>query len=111
MEYIEDTQYFDDYALPDVLPPDPRFFFPDYEGNESVAGLGDKSNHDSSHTVHVDIQEYQFQSTNVNHPKDKLRKIKTYVCYTNILDDFSNIFEKEGSTLCIWNRSEKERTK
>ena len=33
MEYIEDTQYSDDYALPKVLPPSAGFFFSDYEGN------------------------------------------------------------------------------
>ena len=55
MEDIEDTQYFDEYALPDVSPPNSGKKISDYEGNESVAEGGDKSNNDSSHTVHVDI--------------------------------------------------------
>ena len=79
MEDIEDTQYFDDYALPGVVPPDAGKKIYDYEGNESVAEGGDKSNNDSSHTVHVDIPEYQVQKTNVNCPKDKLRKRKTFL--------------------------------
>ena len=54
MEDLEDTQYFDDYALPDVSPPGAGKIS-DYEVNESVAEGGDKSNNDSSHTVHVDI--------------------------------------------------------
>ena len=55
MEYLEDTQYFDEYALPDVTPPDFEKKFSDYEGNESVAEGGDTPNNDSYHTVHVDI--------------------------------------------------------
>ena len=54
MGYIEDTQYFDEYDIFDVPPPDAGKIS-DYEGNESVAEGGDKSNNDSSHTVHVDI--------------------------------------------------------
>ena len=33
MEYLEDTEYSDEYALPDVLPPDSGKKFSDYEGN------------------------------------------------------------------------------
>ena len=55
MEDLEDTQDFDDYALPDVSPPDAGKFFSDYEGNESVAEGGDNSNIYSSHTLHFDI--------------------------------------------------------
>ena len=53
MEDLEDTQDIDKYALFDVLPP--AYEKSDYEGNESVAGGGDRSNNDSSHTVYVDI--------------------------------------------------------
>ena len=55
MEDLEDTQYFYEYNLPDVFPPDSGKNFSDYGVNESVAEGGDKSNNDSSHTVHVDI--------------------------------------------------------
>ena len=55
MEYLEDTQYFDEYALPDVLSPDDGKHLSDYEGGESVAEGRYKPNNDSSHTVHVDI--------------------------------------------------------
>ena len=55
MEDLEDTQYFDDYALPDVSPTDAGKHFSDYEGKRPVAELGDKSNNYSYHTVHVDI--------------------------------------------------------
>ena len=34
---LEDTQYFDEYALPVSTPPDDIKHFYDYEGNESVA--------------------------------------------------------------------------
>ena len=33
MEDLEDTQYFDEYDLPDVFPPDAGIFFSGYEGN------------------------------------------------------------------------------
>ena len=55
MEDLEDTKDFDEYALFDVFLPDASKNFSDYEGNEYVAEGGDKSNKDSSHTVHVDI--------------------------------------------------------
>ena len=55
MEDLEDAQYFDEYALPDVSPPDAGNCFSDHESNKSVAGGGEKSNNDSSHTVRVDI--------------------------------------------------------
>ena len=54
-EYLEYNQYFDEYALPDVTLPDADKIFSDYEGNEYVAEGGDKSNNDSSRTVHLDI--------------------------------------------------------
>ena len=44
MEDLEDTQYFYEYALPDVFTPDVGNFIYGYEGNEYVAGGGDKSN-------------------------------------------------------------------
>ena len=55
-------------------------FFSDDEGNESVAEVGDKSNDDLSHTVHVEIPEYQYQRMNVNNLKDNLSKIKKVIC-------------------------------
>ena len=55
MENLEDTQEFDEYALPYAPPPDAGIFFSDYKGNESVAERRDKSNNYSSHTAHVDI--------------------------------------------------------
>ena len=38
-----------------MFPSDAGKFFSDYKGNEYVAEGWDKSNNDSSHTVHVDI--------------------------------------------------------
>ena len=43
VEDLEDTQYFYEYALPDVYSWFWRFLY-GYEGNEYVAGGGDKSN-------------------------------------------------------------------
>ena len=43
MDDLEDTQLFYEYALPDILPPILEKMY-GYEGNESVAGGGDKSN-------------------------------------------------------------------
>ena len=74
MEDLEDTQYFDEYALPDVPPPNSGKTISDYDGNESFAEGVDKSNNDSSHTVNVDIPLYQVQKMNVNHLKYKLSK-------------------------------------
>ena len=53
MKYLESTQYFYEYNLPDVYPPDAGKYFSGYEGNEYVTEGGDKSNNNSSHTVHV----------------------------------------------------------
>ena len=53
---LEETQYFDEYALPDSTPPFFQEKFSDYEGNESVAEGGDKLNNDSSPTVYVEIK-------------------------------------------------------
>ena len=55
MEDLEDTQYFNEYALPDIFTPDAGNFFSDYEVNESVAEGGGNSYDNSYHTVHVDI--------------------------------------------------------
>ena len=74
-------------------------FFSDYEGNESVAEGWGKSNNDSSHTVHVEIPEYQYQRMNVNHLKDKLRKIKTSVWYKKIIDERLLTYLKEKAPL------------
>ena len=49
MEDFENTQDFEEYALPDVSPSDAGKLFSDYEGNEYGAEGGDKSNNDSSH--------------------------------------------------------------
>ena len=49
MKDLENTQDFYEYALPDVSPPDSGKLFSYYEGSESVAEGGDKSNNDSSH--------------------------------------------------------------
>ena len=69
MEDIEDTQYFDENALPVVAPldSDKRYFID--EGNESVAERGEKSNSDLPPPVHVYITEYQVQKINVNQIK------------------------------------------
>ena len=80
MEDPEDTQYFYKYARPDVFLPGAGKIFSDYGGNEYVAEGGEKSNNDSSHTVHVDIPLYKFQRMNINQLKDKLMKRKTSVC-------------------------------
>ena len=84
MEYLEDNQYFDDYARLDVSPPDyvKKYY---YEGNESVVEVGDKSNNYLSHTMYVNIPSYQVQNMNYNQLKDKLGKIKAYVWSKNIL--------------------------
>ena len=42
-EDLEDTQHFYEYSIPDVLPLILEKFY-GYEGNESVAEGGDKSN-------------------------------------------------------------------
>ena len=42
MEDIEDTQLFDEYALPDAPPPDAGQHVSDYERNGSVIGVGDR---------------------------------------------------------------------
>ena len=49
MKDLEDTQDFYEYALPYASLPDSGKLFSDYEGNESVAEGGDKSNNDSYH--------------------------------------------------------------
>ena len=54
MEDIEDTQYFYEYALSDVYSTDVGKVFSEYEGNESVAEVGDKPHNDLSRTVHVE---------------------------------------------------------
>ena len=59
----------------------------DYEGNEYVSEVGDNSNNDLSHTVHVDILEYQFQKMNINHLKDNFRKRQKLCMVQNILDE------------------------
>ena len=86
MEYLEDTQDFYEYALPDVFFPGSGKHLSDCEGNEYVAEGCYKSNNDWSSTLHVEIPSYQAQKMNVNHLKDKLSKIKTSVWYKNILD-------------------------
>ena len=43
MEDIEDTQYSDEYALPDVAPLDAGENYSNGEGNEYVAEVWDKS--------------------------------------------------------------------
>ena len=44
MKYLEDTQDFYEYGLPDIFTPDYGKCFYGYEGNESVAGREEKSN-------------------------------------------------------------------
>ena len=41
MEDLEDAQDFDEYALPDVFPPDAGNVFSDHESNKYVAGGGE----------------------------------------------------------------------
>ena len=55
---LEDTQYFDEDALPDVVPLDTGDFFSNDKGNESFTEGGDKLNNNSSPIVHVDNREY-----------------------------------------------------
>ena len=55
MEDLKDTQDLDGYALTDIFHPDPGKLLSDCEGNVSVVEGGEKSNHDSSHTVYVEI--------------------------------------------------------
>ena len=57
----------------------------DDEGNEYVLEGGDKSNNDSSPTVHVGIPEYWVQKIIVNWLKDRLRKIKNLCMVQKIL--------------------------
>ena len=87
IEDLEDTQYFDEYALTNVFPLDSGKTFSGYEGNEYFTKGRDKSCNDSSHIVHVDISQYHVQKMNVNHLKDNLRKRKTSVRYKNILNE------------------------
>ena len=101
MEDIEDNQDSVQYALPYVFIPDAGNFFSYYEGNESVAEVGDKSNNYLSHTVHVGIPEYKFLKMNVNYLKDKIRKRKTSVWYKNILDERLLIYLKEKAPLYV----------
>ena len=44
MEYLEDTQYFYEYALPDIFTPDAGKILYGCQDNESVAGIGGKWN-------------------------------------------------------------------
>ena len=54
MEYLEDTQYFGEDALPTAPPPpDAGDNDSDDEDNESVVEVGGESNNDSSPPVHV----------------------------------------------------------
>ena len=71
MEYLEDTQDFDEDALPDVVSLDAGKKYYNDKCNEYVAEGLYKSNNDSSPPVHVDIPEYQFQNMNVEYIKEK----------------------------------------
>ena len=55
MEGIEDTQDFDEDALPNVSPLDSGENTSNDEGNEYVEEGGDKSNNDSYPPVHAGI--------------------------------------------------------
>ena len=77
MEYIEDTQYFDEVALSGVVPLNNGVNDYDYEGIESSAKGGEDPNKNSSPTGHVEIPEYQCQNMNVNQVKDNFTKRKT----------------------------------
>ena len=104
MEDLEDTQYFDEYDLPDF-----SWFWKnisDYQGNESVAEGGDKSNNDSYHTIHVKITSYQVKKTNVNQLKGTLGKEKPLYGTKKYQWKKFNNFERKFSTLYIWGKSE-----
>ena len=51
MEYLEYTQDFYEYSLPDVFLPDAEKTLSDYEDNGFIAEGGNNSDIDSSHTV------------------------------------------------------------
>ena len=76
MEYLEENKDLDEYVLPYVTTPFSEKIFSEYEGNKSVVEIGDNSNNNLSHAVHVDIPEYQVQEINVNKLKDKIRNRK-----------------------------------
>ena len=76
MEYLEDTQDFDEDALPDFVPLDSGENSYNDEINESVAEGGDRSNNNSSPPVHVETIEYENQKMNVHQLKDNLTKTK-----------------------------------
>ena len=107
MEDLEYTQDFDEYALPDIPPPDFGNNLSDYEDNESVFEWGGNSNNDSSHTVHVDIPLYQVQKMNVNQLKCKLLKRKTLNGTKFFRSKTFNVFEIKVSTLFRWVLSDK----
>ena len=69
MAAIENTQYFDFYALPDDPPPDAGKHFSYYEGSKYVAEGEEKPNNYLYHTVHVEIPEYQVHKSNINQLK------------------------------------------
>ena len=86
MEYLEDEKYFDEDALPDVVPFDAGENSYDDEGNESILEGGYKSNNYSSPPLHLEITLYQIQKMNANQIKDKLRE-KNSIWYKKILDE------------------------
>ena len=57
---LEDTQYFDEDALPDVLPLDAGENYYGDKGNKYVVEGGGKSNNGPSPSVHVNIPKYQI---------------------------------------------------
>ena len=86
MEYLEDEKYFDEDALPDVVPFDAGENSYGDEGNEYILEGGDKSNNYSSPPLHVEITLYQIQKMNANQIKDNLRE-KNSIWYKTILDE------------------------
>ena len=79
MEYLKDTQYFDEGALTGVIPLNSGENYSSDEGNFSVLKVGYNLNNYSSPRMRVDIPYYQFQTMNVNQIKDNMMKIKTSI--------------------------------
>ena len=102
MEDIEDTKYFDEYAIPaPPPPPETGKKVSDHKGNEYFAEEVDKSNNYLSHTMHVNIPEHQVQNMNINQLKYNPRKRKTSVCNKQIIDEIISTYLKEKAPLYV----------
>ena len=108
MEDLEDTQYFDEDTLPDVVLLDSGEKYYNEEVNWYVAEGGDNKNKNLSPPVHVDIPEYQVQKMNVDQLKENITKRKNL--FMTWWRNF-NSFKIKVPTLCRGSRSDKEENK